>query len=81
MRTQYVYDKDRAAATMNRRGGAGLNPRRPGGDYAAKAHDVMILRGLITVLVVSVCIAGLLAPVLIDAHHWTPRKRKKEGAR
>lgn len=32
---QYVYDPDRAAATMNRRGGAGLNPRRPGGDYAA----------------------------------------------
>jgi hypothetical protein len=37
----------------------------------------MLLRGLITCLVVFLCMVGLLAPVLIDAHHWWPRKRKK----
>jgi len=37
----------------------------------------MLLRGIISVFVVIVCIAALLSPVLIDAHHWWPRKRKK----
>ena len=37
----------------------------------------MLLRWIISIFVVFVCIAMLLAPVLIDAHHWWPRKRKK----
>jgi hypothetical protein len=38
----------------------------------------MFGRSLITVLVILVCLAGLLAPVLVDAHHWWPRESKKK---
>jgi hypothetical protein len=36
-----------------------------------------MLRGMVWVLPAFVFIAGLLVPVLIDAHHWWPRKHKK----
>ena len=36
----------------------------------------MSAAGLITVVVVLVCLAAALAPVLIDGRHWWPRKRK-----
>jgi hypothetical protein len=37
----------------------------------------MFVHGLLTVLAIVVCLAGLIAPVLVDAHHWRPRKSKK----
>jgi len=36
----------------------------------------MSVARLITVVVVLVCLAGVLAPLLIDGHHWWPRRRK-----
>lgn len=35
------------------------------------------LRVLGEIAIAVVCIAGLLAPVLVDARHWWPRRRKK----
>jgi hypothetical protein len=32
---------------------------------------------LIMVLMVLVGLGGIVAPILIDAHHWLPRKKKK----
>jgi hypothetical protein len=29
-------------------------------------------------LVVFLCLAGMVAPILVDAHHWWPRKPKRE---
>jgi hypothetical protein len=37
-----------------------------------------MLRDLIWILIFAVCAAGLIAPFLIDAHHWWPRKPKKK---
>ena len=37
----------------------------------------MLLRGITSAVVVLVCIAALVVPVLIDAHHWWPRELKK----
>jgi hypothetical protein len=36
----------------------------------------MSVAGLITVVVVLVCLAAVLAPFLIDGRHWWHRKRK-----
>ena len=37
-----------------------------------------MLRGyLLTALLILVGIAGMVAPALVDARHWWPRKRKK----
>jgi hypothetical protein len=38
----------------------------------------MFGRGLVAVLVVLVCLAALLAPAFVDAHHWWPRKAKRK---
>jgi hypothetical protein len=38
----------------------------------------MFGRSLTTVLVILVCLAGLIAPVLVDAHHWWSRRSKKK---
>lgn len=38
----------------------------------------MIVRGLVFALAVFVCLAGLVAPILVDARHWWPRKRKRQ---
>jgi hypothetical protein len=37
----------------------------------------MLGRSLVTLLVILVCLAGIVAPVFVDAHHWWPRKSKK----
>jgi hypothetical protein len=29
-------------------------------------------------LVILVCLAGLTAPVVVDVHHWWPRKSNKK---
>jgi len=36
----------------------------------------MLARSLLTVLAIVVCLVGLIAPVLVDAHHWGPANRK-----
>ncbi len=38
----------------------------------------MFGRSIVTVLVILVSLAGLIAPVLVDAHHWWPRKSRKK---
>ena len=38
----------------------------------------MFGHSLVTVLVILVCLAGVVAPILVDGHHWWPRKPKKK---
>jgi hypothetical protein len=40
--------------------------------------ETMFGRSLVTLLVILVCLVGLIAPVLVDAHHWWPRKSTKK---
>ena len=35
-------------------------------------------RGLVAVLMILASLAAIVAPVLVDAHHWWPRKSKKK---
>lgn len=37
----------------------------------------MVVRGVVFTLVVLVCLAALVAPILVDARHWWPRKPKR----
>jgi hypothetical protein len=37
----------------------------------------MFVRGFLTLLAVLVCLAGMIAPALVDARRWWPRRRKK----
>jgi hypothetical protein len=34
--------------------------------------------GLIVMFVMPACVAVFVAPMLVDAHHWWPRKPKKK---
>jgi hypothetical protein len=34
---------------------------------------------LVTVFVILACLVGLVAPMLVDARHWWPRKPKKKA--
>jgi hypothetical protein len=38
---------------------------------------LMVARSLVFVLVFLVCLAQLVAPILVDARHWWPRKPKR----
>jgi len=38
----------------------------------------MFARSLLTVFAIVVCLVALIAPVLVDAHHWWPRKSKQK---
>ena len=46
--------------------------------FGIEFEVLMFRRGLITALLILACLAGLVAPVLVDAHHWWPRKPKKK---
>jgi len=35
---------------------------------------------VLTVILVLVCLAGMIAPALVDAHHWWPRRPMKVRA-
>ena len=42
----------------------------------ASKGNVMVGRSLVIALVLLVCVAALVAPILVDARHWWPRKPK-----
>jgi len=46
--------------------------------FGIEFEELMFGGSLIARLLILACLAGLVAPVLVDAHHWWPRKPKKK---